>query len=81
MLEGMTMPPYPSELIAAWLVAVACIAAIALTSNVSPDAVTDRVINPSGQFAAREAQSTLDGHSIFKILTGERNGESNTDSH
>lgn len=75
------MPPYPSELIAAWLVAVACVAAIALTSNVSPDAVTDHVINPSAQLAAQEAQSTLDGQSILEILKGDRGGEAGADSH
>ena len=75
------MPPYPSELIAAWLVAVACVAAIALVSDVAPPAARDHVINPPGQFAAQEAQSTLDGQSILEILKGDRGGEAGADSH
>lgn len=79
--EGMAMSPYQSDLIAACVVAVACIAAMALTSDVAPDIAGHRVINPSKPVGAREAQSTPGYDSIFEILKSDRASEPSADSH
>jgi hypothetical protein len=62
------MPPYLSELLAAFVLAGACIAAITITSQAVSLSGYARIIDPSRPGAAPRSRGALEHHPLVEAL-------------